>query len=226
MNNYFVKFGFLTTTSLLAITYAPGTSCSKEKQQEDKVKQVDQPKVDDVDSPDSWDNIFTEMHKNFEKMQQRMEKDFKTATNCVNAAFDQEPMPSLSITSDKNAIIIKMSGVTGDNVEATTRDNERLTVKTPEATLELAIHDDVLHAQITQEQKNEEEKDGAKKHFASLNYAESYQTIMHELDLDNTKVKFDEKNKTLVITIPTVPEKAGKKLAVEKATTKEPAQEK
>jgi len=222
MNTYFVKFGFLTTASLLVITYAPGIMCKGEKQQEDKPQKVAKSKDADVDS---WDDIFTEMHKNFAKMQQRMEEDLKT-THRMSTAFDQKSMPSLSITSDDKALIIKLNGVTGENIEATTHDNERLTVKTPEVTLEFAIHDDVLPALVTQEQKNEEEKDGAQKHFASFSHAEMYQTIAHELDLDSTKVQFEEKNKTLVINVPYSSEKTGKKLTIEKVKTQQPSAEK
>lgn len=217
MKSYFVKFSFLTTATLLAIAYAPGTLCKEEKQKESK------PHVDDVDS---WEDIFADMHNNVEKMHQRLAEDVKSATKHMRAAFDQATMPSLSMEENENALIIKMNDVSDQNIEATTHDNERLTIKTPEVSLELAVHDNVLHAQIMREQKEKEEKEGATKAFASVGYAETMHTITHSLELDNTKVQFDENTKTLVITIPYLPEKTGKKLAVEKVTKPQPATEK
>lgn len=223
MNTYFVKLCFLVTASLLAITYSSEITCKSEKQKKDNVKQEN--KSDAVDA-DTWEDIFTQMHENFAKMQQRMEEDLKSATSRISSSFEKTPMPSLSITSDDKLLVIKLDGATGENSEATTHDNERLTIKTPEVTLELAVHDNVLHAQLTQEQKKEENNSDTKQQFASFSHAETYQTITHELDLDNAKIQSDEKTKTLTITIPFMPEKAGKKLAIEKINAQQPEKEK
>ena len=151
-----------------------------------------------------WGLNFDEMERQIENHMKQMQKMFKETNKQFKESSQNSP---IAITQEKNAIIVILSSIESNNIEARLNDiNNLLTITFPHKKLVLQAAKNIIAIELQESTQSDKEKKDENSEktmaFIGTSISQLQKTVNGTPLLEKQTITYDETNHALKITIP------------------------
>ncbi|HZW60961.1 MAG TPA: hypothetical protein VFF04_01935 [Candidatus Babeliales bacterium] len=154
----------------------------------------------------SLSNMLDEIMNDMQEHMMQMKKDIKHMHEELTAQQLEQAAIAIQEDTQKRQVIIAVNNVDLDTVDATIyEDDNRLTVKAPQATIQIAVKDALINVDLTQNTQRTVETKNGQSQFFSTSSSSKGQFLNNKIALtpETINIAYDKNDKVLNIVLQT-----------------------